>query len=218
MSESGNGARQAPRRSDGERTHREILDVAMRLASVEGLGSLTIGRLSREVGISKSGVFAHFRSKERLQKETVEAARDVFLREVLEPGLAAPQGLSRVEALCEAYLSYVEREVFPGGCFFAHILAEFDARDGPIHEEVAADQRGWIGLLEEEIRAAQRGGELDPERDPAQLAFQLTAAAELANYYATLHRDGAMVERGREAVRQTLAEAGHRADPSRRTE
>ncbi|MFW6197701.1 MAG: TetR/AcrR family transcriptional regulator, partial [Myxococcota bacterium] len=178
-----------------------------RLASIGGLGSLTIGRLSRELGVSKSGVFAHFRSKERLQRETIEAAREVFTREVFEPGLAASEGLAQLESLCEAYLSYVERGVFPGGCFFAQLLAEFDGQTGPIHEEVLSDQRGWLDLLEGLVKAAQERGQLDPATDPRQLAFELYAPLELANYLSTLHRDGSIVERGRQAVRAALARA-----------
>lgn len=200
---------QPPRRSDGEQTHVAILETAMRLASVEGLGSLTIGRLARELGVSKSGVFAHFRSKQRLQQETIAAAGDVFQREVLEPGLDAPEGLAQLESLCEAYLSYVERGVFPGGCFFAQLLAEYDAPDGAIHEEVVVGQRGWLGLLERLVDTAQQQGELDPAADPAQLAFELYSPLELANYLSTLHRDPSIIERGRAAVRATLA----RADP-----
>ncbi|MFW5925900.1 MAG: TetR/AcrR family transcriptional regulator [Myxococcota bacterium] len=195
------------RRSDGAQTHAAILQAAMRLASIEGLGSLTIGRLSRELGVSKSGVFAHFRSKERLQRETIEAAREVFTREVFEPGLAASEGLAQLESLCEAYLSYVERGVFPGGCFFAQLLAEFDGQTGPIHEEVLSDQRGWLDLLEGLVKAAQERGQLDPATDPRQLAFELYAPLELANYLSTLHRDGSIVERGRQAVRAALARA-----------
>ena len=194
----------AQRRSDGERTYRTILDEATRLASVEGLSSLTIGRVAKEVGMSKSGVFAHFRSKERLQRETIEAAREVFEREVLGPGLAAPEGLARVEALCAAYLSYVERGVFPGGCFFAHLLAEYDAQTGPVHDRIADDQRGWLGLLERLIRTAQEQGQLDLAADPTQLAFELSAPVELANYWSVLYRDMSFVERGRSAVRAII--------------
>jgi AcrR family transcriptional regulator len=196
-----------PRRSDGEATHARILDTAMRLASIEGLGSLTIGRLARELGVSKSGVFAHFRSKQRLQEETIAAASEVFEREVLRPGLAAPEGIARLEALCEAYLSYIERDVFPGGCFFAQLLAEYDAQTGPLHEQVSADQRGWLSLLEGEVRAARKRGELSPDADPAQLAFELSAPVELANYLSVLYRDPAFVEHGRAAVRAVLARA-----------
>lgn len=177
----------------------------MRLASVEGLSSLTIGRLAGVTGISKSGVFSHFRSKEHLQRETVEAAREVFSQEVLAPGLDAPEGLAQLESLCEAYLDYVERGVFPGGCFFAQLLGEFDAPSGPIHDEVVYDQRGWLALLEGAIRVAQERSELDPGRDPRQLSFDLYAPMELANYLTTLHRDPAFVQRGRRAVRSALS-------------
>jgi AcrR family transcriptional regulator len=194
-----------PRRSDGEQTHSSILDVAMRLASVEGLGSLTIGRIARELGVSKSGVFAHFRSKERLQQETIEAASELFGREVIEPAMAAPEGLSRLERLCEEYLGYLERGVFPGGCFFAQMLAEFDAPDGVIHDAVASGNRHWIALLEHQVVTAQRQGEMDPTADPGQVAFDVFAALELANYLSTLHRDPTIVERGRVSIRETIA-------------
>ena len=179
----------------------------MRLASIEGLSNLTIGRLARELGVSKSGVFAHFRSKERLQKETIAAAEEVFQREVLRPGLTAPEGLARLERLCEAYLSYIERGVFPGGCFFAQLLAEFDAPAGKIHDELVAGQTGWLALLADQVETAQRHGELEPAADPAQLAFELSAAIELANYLSTLYRDTAFVRRGRNAVRAALSKA-----------
>jgi AcrR family transcriptional regulator len=215
MTERDRGTEPPPRRSDGEETHREILEAAMRLASIEGLGSLTIGRLARELDLSKSGVFAHFRSKRRLQRETIEAARAVFEREVLAPGMAAPEGLARLESLCEAYLSYVERGVFPGGCFFAHLLAEFDAPSGPIHDEVVEIQRGWLGLLGSEVRAARERGELTAGGDPEQLAFELYAALELANFLATLYRDPSVVERGRQSVRRVLAVAAPGQLPGR---
>lgn len=205
----------AQRRSDGERTHAAILDAAMRVASIEGLGSLSIGRLARELEISKSGVFAHFRSKRRLQLETIEAAERVFAREVIDPGLDAPDGLAQLEGLCEAYLSYVERGVFPGGCFFAHLLAEFDAPDGVLHDAVAEGQAGWLDMLANLARTAQARAELDPGIDARQLAFELYAALELANFLGTLYRDGAAIERGRAAVRAALARARADADDRR---
>lgn len=179
----------------------------MRLASIEGLGGLTIGRLAQELEISKSGVFAHFGSKQRLQHETIEAAEAVFAREVVEPGLNAPEGLAQLEGLCEAYLSYVERGVFPGGCLFAQLLAEFDAPEGTIHDAVAEGQQGWLSLLEGLITTAKDQHELDPTVDPSQLAFELYAALELANYLSTLYRDPAIINRGRTAVQTTIARA-----------
>ncbi len=152
-------------------------------------------------------MFAHFRSKERLQQETVEAASGVCEREVLVPGLAAPGGLAQVEGLCEAYLSYVERGVFPGGCFFAQLLADYDARTGPLHDRIFEDQRGWLGLLKRLIGVAQQQGELDLTVDPVRLAFELSGPVELATYWSVLYRDTSFVGHGRAAVRASIVNA-----------
>ena len=122
------GAPQRRTRSDGERTRRAILETAVRLATIEGLERLSIGRLAEESRVSKSGLFAHFRSKEKLQLATIEAAREIFVREIIAPAEAALVPRERIEQLCERFLSYVERLVFPGGCFFAVAAAEV-ARD-----------------------------------------------------------------------------------------
>lgn len=184
----------------------------MRLASIEGLGSLSFGRLARELDMTKSGVFAHFRSRQHLQEATVDAAEQVFNREVVGPGMAAPEGLARLQGLCEAYLSYIERRVFPGGCFFAHLLAEFDAPDGPIHDELVAGQRGWLGLLIRQVEAARDLGELDTAVDPSQFAFEVYAPIELANYLFILFDDPALVDHGRRAIQTAIARA-QQADP-----
>lgn len=126
---------------------------------------------------------------------------------MVRPGLAAPEGLAQVVGLCEAYLRYVERGVFPGGCFFAQLLADYDAPSGVIHDALAAGQRGWLGLVEGLIATAQGQGELDASIDCTQLAFELYAALELANYLFTLYRDPAMTDRGRTAIRAALARA-----------
>lgn len=176
----------------------------MAVASVEGLGGLTIGRLADELEMSKSGVYAHFKSKQRLQLDTIEAARQVFLREVLEPGLSAPEGLGQLRGLCEAFISYVERGVFPGGCFFAGLLSEFDAQAGAIREQVAADHAQWLQTLETTARAAQARRELDRRADVEQLAFELDAAMELANYLYVLYRDAEILDRARRAVGDSI--------------
>jgi AcrR family transcriptional regulator len=195
------------RRSDGERTHAAILDAAVRLASVEGIGALTIGRLAEEVGVSKSGLYAHFRSKQDLQLEIVAVAREIFDREVVAPAMAAPEGRARLERLCEAYLSYSQRRVFPGGCFFAGMLAEFDAQSGPLHEEVVADQREWVELVETTARQAQARGDLRADADVGQLAFELTSVLEHANYYIVLFDDQGVVARARRAVHAAIERA-----------
>lgn len=196
---------QRPRRSDGERTHASILDVATRLASVEGIERLTIGRLAEALGVSKSGVYAHFGSKQQLQVETIETAQAIFAEEVMGPALQAPAGLRRLEALCEAYLSYVERLVFPGGCFFASLLAEMDARSGPIHQLVEAGERAFIDGLKQLAHDAQRRGEIGADADVAQVAFELQAALELANYHFVLFREHRELDRARTAIAGILA-------------
>lgn len=196
------------RRSDGERTHASILDVATRLASVEGIDGLSIGRLAEELGVSKSGVYAHFGSKQQLQLETIEAAQAIFAEEVMRPALEAPEGLRRLHALCEAYVSYVERLVFPGGCFFASLLAEMDARSGPIHELAVSGERAFAHGLEELGREAQRRGEIAADVDVGQLAFELQAALELANYHYVLFRDQRELERARRAIAGILERVG----------
>ena len=176
----------------------------MRTASVEGLGALTLGRLASELGVSKSGLYAHFGSKRRLQLETIAAARQVFAREVIEPGLAAPNGLAQLEALSDAFLSYVGRGVFPGGCFFAGMLSEFDGQSGQVHDETVGDKDFWLGLLTQMARDARDRVELDCEADMEQLAFEVDAALELANYLFVLYRDPAVLEQGRRAIRNAI--------------
>ena len=123
-------AQPAPRRrrSDGERSRKSILEAAAALATIDGLEGLSIGRLAERTGMSKSGLYAHFGSKQELQLATVETANEIFQAEVIEPALAAPAGRERLLALCDHYFSHLEREVFPGGCFFASAAADFDTR------------------------------------------------------------------------------------------
>lgn len=199
------------RRSDGERTHAAILEVATQLASVEGIDGLTLGRLADALHVSKSGVYAHFGSKEQLQLETIEAARAIFEREVVAPARRAPEGLPHLAALCEAYLSYVERMVFPGGCFFASLLAEMDARSGPAHDLVLQGERQWLEGLREIAATAQDRGQITADIDLDQLAFELDACLELANYHFVLFRKSDVIDRARQAVAGILERA--RATP-----
>lgn len=195
---------QPTRRSDGEQTHAVILDSAVKLASVEGVNQITLGRLASATGVSKSGVYAHFKSRVRLQVEIIEAAEAIFNREVIVPGLDAPEGLPRLVNLYEHYLSYVEREVFPGGCFFAGLISEFDAQTGPIHDAVVAGRRDWERLTEGLAREAQARGELDLEIDPKLIVFQLDAINDHTNFLFTLYRDPEIIERGREVAHQVI--------------
>src|SRR6202047_5531917 len=138
-------ARKAPfRRPRGLKTRRAILGKAVNLASVEGLEGLTIGKLASALRISKSGLFAHFGSKEDLQCAVVEAAREIFVEKVVRPTYEF-RGLKRLQALCENWLSYGEGQVFPGGCFFSAASLEFDDRPGHVRDRIVELMKKWLG-------------------------------------------------------------------------
>lgn len=155
-------------------TRETILERAVDLASVDGLQGLTIGRLSSELEMSKSGLFAHFGSKEELQLATVKAAAAKFVSEVIAPAQEAPEGIERLRAYCELYLTFLQRGGFPGGCFWAAAATEFDDRPGAVREAIASGVAAWIGELR---RQAQIGGAGDPE----QLAYEIYSLGLGAN-------------------------------------
>jgi AcrR family transcriptional regulator len=189
----------------GSRTRQSILERAVDLASLEGLEGLTIGRLAEELNMSKSGLFAHFGSKEELQLATVEVASERYIREIFIPVLKEPRGFPRLLAICESWLSYVRRGVFPGGCFFAAASFEFDSRPGPVHDRVRKLMDDWIGALERAIRMAQEEGHLREDVDPSQLAFELNAFFFGANFSFYLRKDQQAIDRAQRAVESRLA-------------
>src|SRR5690242_20736418 len=162
----------APRhpRADGERTRSAILRAAADLATVDGLEGLSIGNLAAATGISKSGLYAHFGSKQELQLATVDEAERILQAEVVQPALAARPGLDQLAAACEAFFSYLQRRVFPGGCFFAATAMEMGARAGPVKERVAAIQSGFTAMLRAFAVTALDQHELPAHEDPDQLA------------------------------------------------
>ncbi|MFD1147021.1 TetR/AcrR family transcriptional regulator [Saccharothrix hoggarensis] len=189
----------------GEQTRRQILRRAAEIASVEGLEGLSIGRLAAELEISKSGVFAHFGSKEELQLSTVRAAAKIFVTLVLEPAQALPPGLARLERLLDGWLAYSENRTFPGGCFFYAVQAEFDARHGRVRDAIADYGRRWNEVVRDTV------AEVSGVDDPEQLTFELIAFLEMANAQSVLHDDPAAYRRARVAVRNRLAEAAQAA-------
>jgi AcrR family transcriptional regulator len=194
-------------RADGARSRRAILDAATELATVEGLDGLSIGRLAEHAGMSKSGLFAHFRSKEDLQVATIDAAAEMFEREVTQPGMAARAGLRRVRSLCEAFLTYLERAIFPGGCFFVAAAAELDAKPGPVRDHLRTVYSRILAGLAGVIREAQDLGEIDAAEDVAQLTFELDSLMLGANFAFVFFRDPAALDRSRLAIEQRLARA-----------
>jgi AcrR family transcriptional regulator len=195
----------------GEQTRRAILQRAGQVASVDGLENVSIGRLATDLGVSKSGVFAHFGSKEELQLATIEAARDVFVAHVVTPALER-RGLARLWAICENRLAYVQARVFPGGCFFYAVSHEFGGRPGRVRDAVAAEEEAWLALLERTIASAQRAGELHQDVDAAQLAFELDAYVGATHAAVMLRDDPAAYERARTAMRDRLRRAATRPE------
>lgn len=192
-------------RAPGERSRAVVVEHAARLATIEGLEGLSIGRLADATGIAKSSVYALFGSKEELQLATINAARDSFIAEVVMPAMSAAEpGRERLRALCDGYLSYVERRIFPGGCFFVTASAEVGARPGRVHDEVARIQQEWRDLLEHEARAAVDNGELPARTDPTQLAFELGTLLTGTNIVSVLHDDAGAAARARTAVTNQL--------------
>jgi AcrR family transcriptional regulator len=194
-------------RSDGERSRAAILNEAARLATVDGLDGLSIGGLADAVGMSKSGLFAHFGSKEELQLATVEAAQEIFDAQVVEPASGAATGLERLERLFDGYLRYIESDTFPGGCFFASVLAEVDMQPGPLRDRLVAFLRSWLERLEAAVREGQADGTVAPEEDAGQLAFEVEAALLLANAQYVVARDGRPIERARRMFERRLEAA-----------
>lgn len=199
--------RERRRRSDGERSRRAILDAAARLATVEGIEGLSIGHLAKAIGMSKSGLYAHFGSKEELQLATIAAAEEVFDSDVVDPALQTGDGLPRVEALCERFLSHVERGVFPGGCFFASVAAELDTRPGPVRDRIVDFQSNWSELVASGLLAAQGRGELDPAVGIEQLTFELNAMLAHANTVFLLNGDRKVFDLARRTIRDRLERA-----------
>lgn len=190
--------------SRGDRTRRAILQAAVNIASAEGLEGLTIGRLAAELSMSKSGLFAHFGSKEELQLATVGAAREIFIRAVVRPAFEEAEGLARLWKLCDLWLEYVRGEVFRGGCFFAAAASEFDGRPGPVRDRVAEVMKEWLAVLRRSVAEARKEGQLDGDADPAQLAFELNAIEIGANWAFQLYGDGEAFSRARVAVLERL--------------
>jgi len=193
-------------RARATRTRAEILTVAVDIASAEGLEGLTIGRLATESHMSKTGIFAHFGSKEQLQLATVGAAKEIFLQQVVKPGLTSPRGLPRLKVMLESWLGYVERIVFRGGCFFAAASAEFDSRPGKVRDEIASLTKAWLMALQGEIAFARKRNEIKASVVPSQLAFELHAYVQEANWAFKLFDDKAAFLRARRAISERLAE------------
>jgi len=192
------------RQSRGLRTREAILARAVDIASVQGLEGLTVGSLATQLKMSKSGLFAHFGSKEDLQLATVELARQIFIKKVTRPAIAAVRGMPRLWGLIEHWLALVEKRVFQGGCFFSAASFEFDSRRGVVRDRIAAIMQEWIGAIARAVYEAQKAGHLDPKVDPTRLAFEIHAIAMGAHWAHQLLDDKHAYSRARTILLEKL--------------
>ena len=201
-------ARRPKRSRQGQQTLAAILTGAGQLASLEGLDRLTMGRLSSAVGMSKSGLYAHFGSKEQLQLATIQHAVDVFDAQVARRSASGePEG--GLGALLNRWLNFFERRVFPGGCFLIVSAVEFASQPGAVRDALAAAVENEIELLETAIeRATTRDSGIT--HDPRQTAFELYAILAHTHAVFQIRRDPAVFERSRLALRRLM---GGLSDP-----
>jgi len=196
-------SKQASKPTKAANTRAAILERAVDVASTEGLEGLTIGRLASELEMSKSGLFAHFGSKQELQLATIDAAALRFTAEVIAPAQAEVEGDARLRAYCRGYLDFLEREGFEGGCFWAAVAAEFDDRPGVVQDAVRAGVLGWLGELEHQAAVVSA-------QDAAEVAFEIYSLGLGANACTRLLGDRGAFDRARAAIerRLTLRSAG----------
>lgn len=194
--------------SKGEVTKQQILDHAVALASQVGLGGLTIGTLAEDLNLSKSGLYAHFQSKETLQLKTLEAAAAKFVDAVIRPALKVARGEPRLRALFECWCRWPERSSLKGGCFFVQVAAEYDDLPGPVRDALVRSQNDWLDVLVNAARSAVSEGHFAADLDVEQFAYQLYGIELMFHHAARLLRDPKAEERARTAF-ETLLVASH---------
>jgi AcrR family transcriptional regulator len=194
-------------RADGERTREAIVREAVSLATLDGLEGLSIGNLAGALDMSKSGVYAHFGSKQELQLATVDEAGRIFQAEVIEPALAAAPGVAQLVAVCDAFFDYLLRRTFPGGCFFAGAVLEMGSRPGPVKEQIAAFQARLTALIRQFVVTAVERHERPADENPYALTFELNGIILAANSNFVLRDDPATLEMARNVVRRRLGVA-----------
>lgn len=188
----------------GERTRQAVLDTAVATASVDGLGGMSLARLADAMGVSKSGLFAHWADKQQLQLAIVEHARRLWTARIIEPAMREPRGVRRLWALHDRRVAFYEARTLPGGCFFGAVQAEFDDRPGPVRDAVAAAIDQWLALVVYVAEQAVKLGELSPGTDPAQLGFEIEALGGSVVAHTHLLRHESAYRYARRAVADRL--------------
>jgi AcrR family transcriptional regulator len=181
-----NAQAQTASKTKGERTRATILDEALRIVSKAGLDGLTIGTLAEATGMSKSGLFAHFGSREELLLAVLAHGQAEFGEVVFQPAMAKPRGLPRLRAMFVNWLDWTESAELPGGCPMIGGASEFDDRPGPVREMLAGGQRAWIETLKRAVRQAVEEGQLAKDTDPEQIAFEIFGIALVVHHHRRL--------------------------------
>ena len=200
-------------RADGVESRRTILEAAAALATTHGLDGLSIGDLAEHIGMSKSGLYAHFKSKEELELATIETAAEIFENAVMGKIPESTRGLARVAALSEAFLEHLAERVFPGGCFFAAVSVQLATHPGRARDRVMQLNGAWGGQFMTALGQARDDGELSPDVDLEQLAFETTAMLFRANFAWVLSADPRVLRQARVGLENILA----RVAPKTRT-
>ena len=177
--------------SKGTDTRSRIVETALRAASIDGVEGISLGKVAADVGMSKSGLFAHFDSKEALQVDVIAAAADRFVDVVVAPALKFPRGEPRLRALFEHWLLWEQHESLPGGCVFMHATAELDDRPGPVRDALVSHQQEWVAALAKAVQLTIDEGHFRADVDPKLFAFQLYGIVLSYYHSARLFRDPA---------------------------
>lgn len=189
----------------GEETRAAVLEQAFAMASRLGLEGLTIGNLAEAAGMSKSGLFAHFQSKEELQLRVLETAVERFIETVVAPALKEPRGEPRVRAFFERWMGWEQAKFQPGGCIFVATANELDDRPGPLRDRLVGYQRDWLQALATAARIAVEEGHFRPDLDVRQFAHDLYAVFLGYHYFSRLMRDPEAEARARASFEALLA-------------
>ena len=184
----------------GDRTRKAVAAHAAAIASVDGLSGMTLSQLADRLGVSKSSIQAAYRTKQDVQLAAVAAATEIFVGAVVAPAHEHPEGLPRLQALVDSWLSYIERRVLPGGCFMGATLAEFDSHPGSVRDALARARRGWLAVLEREAAIAQREGDIPPSPAADLLAFEIDALLAAANVARNLSDDTGPLATARQLI------------------
>jgi AcrR family transcriptional regulator len=191
--------------STGAKTREAILQKSANLASSEGLGAITIGRLARELGMTKSGLFAHFGSKKKLQLETIGTARLLFHEQVMDPA-EEKEGIARVWALCDLWLQHMQKRVFPGGCFFTSTFFAHEGRSTALRDEITTVLQGWVKSLKSAVREAQSRQEIEEKVRAGKVAFELNSLVIGGYWTAQLSTDENAWDKSRVLILERLQE------------